>query len=254
MEKGISDFCEEASQATGWDDGEGRISDSNGKLHKRIERKYNNDTDNQIILLVSSTNDNLDNAFKKIDKDDCNSTMYKIVDECPPGQDIPGIDWRHGGEVEDGNGLSWVIITDRAKYHPGICTFQVLENTWDGPEDPTKHHWATRTSIRDAEESVITVLGDLWDDLFVDPYASEKTDIQANTVPGLYSELSINSTVDGDKHELHFQVGNFQFSPSMNYEGPAPKCDMGEWSYEPSREEHPNDFHGYRTTNCSVYC
>ncbi|KAF1828243.1 hypothetical protein BDW02DRAFT_652169 [Decorospora gaudefroyi] len=116
MQKGISDFCEEASQATDWDDGEGRRMDINGKYHKMIERKYNEDTDDQVVLFISSTNDDLDNAFEKIDKDDCNSKMTKIYDECPPGTDDLGVDRRHGGDLVDGNGLSWTIVTDNFKY------------------------------------------------------------------------------------------------------------------------------------------
>jgi hypothetical protein len=238
MQKGISDFCEEASQATGWDDGEGRVDG-----HKRIERVYNNDTDQQVVLLVSSTNSDLDNGFKQINKDDCNSTMTKIFDKCPPGQDIPGIDWRHGGENRDGSGLSWIIVTDRPKYHPGNCTFVVEEHVFDGPDDTSEHHWETRTSISDAEEGVITLMGD-WDDLYNAPY-KEDTDRGDNQVPGLYSELNINAGLnDANEKVFHFTVGNYQFSSEGLGGDGVPKCEAGDW----------DESNSYRNTSCWVYC
>jgi hypothetical protein len=252
MKKGISDFCKEASQATGWDDGKGGYYWNQD--HKTIERRYNNNTDSQVVLILSSLNDNLDNSFKKIDQDDCNSTMYRIVDECPRGQNIPGVDWAHGGQVTDTNGLSWTIITDNSKYHPGICSFFVMENVWNGPEDQTKHHWTTRTSISDAENNTVTGMADGWDDLFVDPYESEKTDLRKNTVPGLYAEVEIEGYLDGNKIELGFQVGNYGFNAYTDYAGEAPRCEVGDWVYNPPRETNPDDFHGYRNHTCWVYC
>jgi hypothetical protein len=254
MKKGINDFCEEASQVTGWDDGEGRFKDSNGKNHKRVERVYNNDTDDQVVLLVSSTNDDLDNAFKQIDKDDCNSTMTKIFDECPPGQDIPGVDWRHGGERMDRNGLLWIIVTDRAKYYPGTCTFLVMENTWNEVEDQSKHHWATRTTISDAENNTITALADGWDEFSVEPYNSldYEADLRENTVPGLYSELKIKGTIT-DEQQLQFTVGSYHFNRSTDL-GSVPRCEVVDWWYDPPKDTNPEDFHGFRNTTCWVYC
>jgi hypothetical protein len=133
--------------------------------------------------------------------------MYRILEECPPSQNIPGVDWAHGGQVTDTNGLRWTIITDNFKYHPEICAFFVMENVWNGPEDKTKHHWTTRTSISDAENNTVTGMADGWDDLFVGPYESEKTDLRKNTVSGLYAEVEIEGYLDGNKIELGFQVG-----------------------------------------------
>lgn len=238
MQKGISDFCEEASKATSWDDGVGRIGS-----HKRIERTYNKDTNDQVVLLVSSTTSGLDNAFQPINKDDCNSNMAKIFDECPAGQDIPGIDWRHGGEHMDSTGLDWAILTDRAKYYPGICTFLVEENMWSAPHNDQEHHWATRTSISDAREKVITPMSTDWDELYFGDRGSNK-------VPGLYSDLEIEAGFNTSEQEtFHFTVGNYRFTPSypQGQDGDkVPRCQVGNW-YEPGDNY-------YRNTSCWVYC
>lgn len=204
---------------------------------------YNKDTNDQVVLLVSSTTSGLDNAFKQINKDDCNSNMTKIFNECPAGQDIPGIDWRHGGEHMDGTGLDWVITTDRAKYHPGTCTFLVEENMWSAPNTDQEHHWATRTSISDAQENVITPMSNDWDELYFGNQGNNK-------VPGLYSDLEIEAGFNTSGQEtFHFTVGNYQFTPSypQDQDGDkVPRCQVGNW-YEPGGNY-------YRNTSCWVYC
>jgi hypothetical protein len=251
MKNGISDFCDDASQATGWDDGVGRVNS-----HKRIEHVYNNDTDKQVVFLVSSTNSDLDNAFKQIKKDDCNSNMTRIFDECPPGLNIPGLDWRHGGALNDTNsGLYWVIVTDRPKYHPGTCTFLVEEGTYKNKDDTSEQHWGTRTSITDSEKNVITPLGDQFDDLYNAPYKTD-ADRGINEVPGLYSKLNISASFNGGNgdRELHFTVGNYQFSAqgSGSDESEVPRCDVGEWDVSAPQDDPYQ--HAYRKTNCTVYC
>jgi hypothetical protein len=97
-------------------------------------------------------------------------------------------------------------------------------------------------------------MADGWDDLFVDPYESEKTDLRKNTVPGLYAEVEIEGCLDGNKIELGFQVGNYGFNAYTDYAGEAPRCEVGDWVYNPPRVTNPDDFHGYRNHTCSVYC
>ena len=166
--------------------------------------------------------------------------MTKIFDECPPGQNIPGIDWRHGGDHIDSTGLLWRIVTNREKYNPGICSFLVLERTWSNED---RMHWATRASINDAKNKIITNMTDNWDELY---YNLEK-----NKVTGLYSDLEIEGYIDASGREgLRFTVGNQQFDSSTNsQDGKGDKvsrCEVGEW-YQLSNV--PN-----RNTTCWVYC
>ncbi|KAF2470387.1 uncharacterized protein BDR25DRAFT_314597 [Lindgomyces ingoldianus] len=231
MEKGITDFCDEASKAKGWDDGVGRLN------HKRIERMYNKDTDDQVVLLISSTTDATDKATIQINKDDCISNMTKIFEECPTGQDIPGIDWRHGGEYVNGY-LDWILVTDKLKYTPGICTFKVSEKMQTVGQE---HHWWTKTSINDAADEVVTPMGE-YDEIYFD-------NRDPNKVPGLYKELEIEAGYDTNGDEMfHFELGNYQFSSKFVAQNndKVPRCEVGEWS--------ETDGVHTRDTNCWVYC
>jgi hypothetical protein len=237
MQKGISDFCEEVSKATDWDDRAARLND-----HKLIERMYNKDSNDEVMLFVSSTTEALDNAFQPINKDDCNSNMTKIFNDCPPAQDIPGIDWRHGGQYMNGD-FFWVILAWRPKYRPGTCTFLVAENMWSAPNTDQEHHWATKTSITDAQGNVITPMSNDWDELYFGNQGYNK-------VPGLYSDLQIDAGFNSSGGEtFYFTVGNYQFSPKypQDQDGDeVPRCQVGNW-------DEPGGNH-YRNTSCWVYC
>jgi hypothetical protein len=106
MELGIIHFCSEASQIEEWDEDLGRFG------HKRIERKHNKDTDDQIIFIISSATEEGDRKKPDINFDQCLRHMGKIYRDCPPGS----YDSRHGGENHV-DGLIWNIVFDRARPH-----------------------------------------------------------------------------------------------------------------------------------------